>query len=517
MEKLQKTKFEEIGEVDIDTLTNATSGDLILMTPTNTILGNYAHSKIELEQYMVLNQGINGPSVVKPKIAYNVHSDIKGQFMKELRDNTFAGNRDDDAHENVQKVLEIVDLFSILGVTHVAIMLRVFPITLTKASRRWKEKLPANSDSSDDIAAITNKLDNLGRYMKKLKENIHAIQVGYEICEGMHLDKECPLREEGKAVEQEIEEMVKVNKESVHQEALVSQMLESLRELKINCSFIRGIKRNPEYAMYMKDLVSNKPKIKDGEAEFDEEREYRWDMTLNPGKPHETKTVASEPSHEECDRGNANDETRRNDAMSLWTCMYDDERTETSPTIMKKKTLLFKEHLRRIHKRVFISKFGDEKMQRIHELIEDQLDDDWYMGPTHDEDDLNSFGEYLELHASDGFTDVGEKEYKEKMCKLIRMTYKKPPSITIEKFKITRYTIGPKERYEKVKVKETDEIPRTMSNVDVVRAKLMEERTHMDVSKELLLQVAPAGKYEKESKQVSSSLKNLILENLFLE
>ncbi|GJY72316.1 hypothetical protein Tco_0476019 [Tanacetum coccineum] len=46
------------------------------------------------------------------------------------------------------------------------------------------------STSSDMIATITDKLDNLGRDMKKLKKNIHAIQVGCENCVGMHLDKE---------------------------------------------------------------------------------------------------------------------------------------------------------------------------------------------------------------------------------------------------------------------------------------------------------------------------------------
>ncbi|GJU98567.1 cysteine-rich receptor-like protein kinase [Tanacetum coccineum] len=56
--------------------------------------------------------------------------------------------------------------------------------------------------SSDGIAAIANKLDSLGRYMKKLKDNVHAIQVGCKTCGGAHLDKECPLREDVKSVEE---------------------------------------------------------------------------------------------------------------------------------------------------------------------------------------------------------------------------------------------------------------------------------------------------------------------------
>nr|GEW36683.1 hypothetical protein [Tanacetum cinerariifolium] len=38
--------------------------------------------------------------------------------------------------------------------------------------------------------------------MKKLKENVHAIQVGCKICEGANLDKDCSLNEEVKGVEE---------------------------------------------------------------------------------------------------------------------------------------------------------------------------------------------------------------------------------------------------------------------------------------------------------------------------
>ncbi|GJX63791.1 hypothetical protein Tco_0296691 [Tanacetum coccineum] len=38
--------------------------------------------------------------------------------------------------------------------------------------------------------------------MKKLKESVHAIQVGCQICEGPHLDKDCPLNKEVKQVEE---------------------------------------------------------------------------------------------------------------------------------------------------------------------------------------------------------------------------------------------------------------------------------------------------------------------------
>ncbi|GKB98096.1 hypothetical protein Tco_0984233, partial [Tanacetum coccineum] len=59
-----------------------------------------------------------------------------------------------------------------------------------------------SSSSNDGLAALVNKLDNLGRDMKKLKKSVHAIQVGCQICEGPYLDKDCPLNEEVKQVEE---------------------------------------------------------------------------------------------------------------------------------------------------------------------------------------------------------------------------------------------------------------------------------------------------------------------------
>ncbi|GJZ36540.1 hypothetical protein Tco_0582731 [Tanacetum coccineum] len=73
-------------------------------------------------------------------------------------------------------------------------------------SQKWHEGTSSRNISSssdtDRLAAVISKLDNLGRDMKKLKENVHAIQVGCQICEGPHLDKECPLNEEVKQVDE---------------------------------------------------------------------------------------------------------------------------------------------------------------------------------------------------------------------------------------------------------------------------------------------------------------------------
>ncbi|GJR57091.1 hypothetical protein Tco_1499253 [Tanacetum coccineum] len=60
-------------------------------------------------------------------------------------------------------------------------------------SQKWNDRSNnkrTRSGNSDGIIAITSKLDSLGCDMKKLKENVHAIQVGCGLCRGTHLDKE---------------------------------------------------------------------------------------------------------------------------------------------------------------------------------------------------------------------------------------------------------------------------------------------------------------------------------------
>ncbi|GKC45493.1 hypothetical protein Tco_1063215 [Tanacetum coccineum] len=225
---------------------------------------------LTMEQYLALAQGDQGPGIVRPEI------------------------ENDDAHEHVEKVLEIVSLFNSLGVTNDAVMLRAFPLTLTGVAKRWIDMtakqlekihnfkqeegetlyhaweryndmlfmcpthdlnnyqkvsifyngldiptrqildsrglipgmtatraLKSIQDMADHsqkwhdeasdrrmgsctpegITTINNKLNDLRRDMRKLKESVHAIQFGCEICDGIHLDKDSPIKEEVKSIE----------------------------------------------------------------------------------------------------------------------------------------------------------------------------------------------------------------------------------------------------------------------------------------------------------------------------
>nr|GEW54774.1 hypothetical protein [Tanacetum cinerariifolium] len=62
-------------------------------------------------QYMSKTQADYGSGIARPKINDKYRFELKGQFLKELRDNTFSGSDHEDANEHIDKVLEIVILF----------------------------------------------------------------------------------------------------------------------------------------------------------------------------------------------------------------------------------------------------------------------------------------------------------------------------------------------------------------------------------------------------------------------
>ncbi|GJU62332.1 retrovirus-related pol polyprotein from transposon TNT 1-94 [Tanacetum coccineum] len=94
-----------------------------------------SHKNIPIYQMDVKTTFLNGllkeevfvrqpDGFVDPDFSNHVNS----QFMRELREDTFSRNKNDDAHEHVERVLDIVSLFNIPRVSHDAVMLRVFHI-----------------------------------------------------------------------------------------------------------------------------------------------------------------------------------------------------------------------------------------------------------------------------------------------------------------------------------------------------------------------------------------------------
>ncbi|GJY55901.1 calcium/proton exchanger [Tanacetum coccineum] len=106
---------------------------------------------LTMEQYLALSRENQAPGVVNPEIGGNVNFEIKSQFMRELREDTFSRNKDGDAHDHIDRVLSIFGLFNIPGVSKDAVMLRVFPFTLTGAAKRWVNRLVPGTINTWDL------------------------------------------------------------------------------------------------------------------------------------------------------------------------------------------------------------------------------------------------------------------------------------------------------------------------------------------------------------------------------
>ncbi|GKB79660.1 retrovirus-related pol polyprotein from transposon TNT 1-94 [Tanacetum coccineum] len=136
-----------------------------------------------MDQYMSKTHEDCGSDVTWPKINADTHFELKGQLLKELRDNTFCGSEHEDANEHIEKVLEIVDLFHIPNITQDQIMLRAFHVSLTGAASRWLRIKPAGSILTWEVL----KLNFLSKYCPparnaKKMEEINNFQQELDEC-----------------------------------------------------------------------------------------------------------------------------------------------------------------------------------------------------------------------------------------------------------------------------------------------------------------------------------------------
>ncbi|GJZ52478.1 hypothetical protein Tco_0606993 [Tanacetum coccineum] len=303
-----QSETEEIVKIDIKTLT--------------------------MEKYLGVVQNNHRTGMIRPEIGRNVNFEIKSQFLRELKDTTFSENKDKDAYEHVDKVLEITSLFNIPGILKDVIILWVFPITLTSAAKRWMRRVPAGTintwdllkkaweryddllykcpthnlnnyqnvsifyneleiptrqmlgsrgpiprmtatkaliaiqemadhsqkwhdkgsirslggSRSDKISVIINKLNDIGYDMRKLKESVHAIQIGESI------DRNLKRHDSAiKGLEKKVKQLARVghssmtnDSKSINQDksaATKSERKETPKSTSVNGTFTDKVKR----------------------------------------------------------------------------------------------------------------------------------------------------------------------------------------------------------------------------------------------------------------------------------
>ncbi|GJR38677.1 hypothetical protein Tco_1214361 [Tanacetum coccineum] len=75
---------------------------------------------------------------------------------------------------------------------------------MAEYSQKWHNETSRgrSTETSDGLAAIQAHLNNIGRDIKKVNKKVYATQVGFKQCKGPHYTKDCPLKEEGKTIEE---------------------------------------------------------------------------------------------------------------------------------------------------------------------------------------------------------------------------------------------------------------------------------------------------------------------------
>ncbi|GJU19044.1 putative reverse transcriptase domain-containing protein [Tanacetum coccineum] len=180
-----------------------------------------------MEQYISKTRTDYGSVVARLKIEDKDHFKLKGQFLKELQENTFSGSDHEDVNEHIEKVLEIVDLFHVPNVTVDQLMLRVFPISLTGTASRWLRNEPTGSIKTwEDLKTkflnkyclpgrTTKKMEEINNFQQEPDETLYQAWERFkellmkcpqhyltEMQEGPYYTKDCPLKEEGKTLKE---------------------------------------------------------------------------------------------------------------------------------------------------------------------------------------------------------------------------------------------------------------------------------------------------------------------------
>ncbi|GKC72912.1 hypothetical protein Tco_1118795, partial [Tanacetum coccineum] len=377
---------------------------------------------LTMEQYLALSRENQASGVVKPEIEGNVNFEIKSQFMS-----------------------------------------------------------LSNNSNTNGLAAIVSKLDNLGRDMKKLKENVHAIQLGCQIYKGPHLDKECPQGYYTRTDDQTPFEGKRPNVV----ETINKYMEEAAKRQAEQDEWLKTFYQNTENNRIDHDKIIQKleSQVKTLTTEVETKATILEGCKAIFAKDGTPLYAPFYYSHEEIEYFSSNSD------------FLDDEKSESTEVKTSKVIPELTSNLPKQAKR-FGNEYDDNdefedpdrcgecKENEILETIINKLHDEWFKGTDEDDNDLEEIIDYLEPTIYDGFIDSDDEECNERKCTLLGTPYIKPPPIFIEKVNVTRYSIGPREVYRKLKNLEVEELSRTRGNIATIRAKIMNEILKNDDKKE---------------------------------
>nr|GEV43903.1 hypothetical protein [Tanacetum cinerariifolium] len=83
----------------------------------------------------------NSSGIVKPLFEENIEFEFLGQYIDELNKNAFFINKDEDPHDYISNITDIIDLFHSPEVSRDQVMLMAFLFTLKGMDKQWMRQL----------------------------------------------------------------------------------------------------------------------------------------------------------------------------------------------------------------------------------------------------------------------------------------------------------------------------------------------------------------------------------------
>ncbi|GJU61416.1 retrovirus-related pol polyprotein from transposon TNT 1-94 [Tanacetum coccineum] len=356
--------------------------------------------------------------------------------------------------------------------------------TMADHSQKWHDGSSGrnidSSSNSEGIGAIVNKLDSLGHDMKKLKENVHAIQVGCQTCGGAHLDKECPFNEEVKKYDQPssgerrpsltkiinkyIEEAAKRHAEQDEWLKKLHQTTKTNREAHDN--IIQDLKMKVR-------TLTNEVKGRANGGKFKECKEICTEYgsllyTLFYYSPEEIEYFSANSGFFDNERQET-DKSRMTEALAAIEATLEIKKLHQE----EKQSESYEEIVYRITE-VDKETYSTPKEKRVHwckAILQEKENERQYWASCDPNSNVCD-GVVLPINEEKRYWEsINESKQEELEWEELGLN----DWMKIRYEKVTRYTIDTEEIYTKVKVLGIDEMPRTRNNVASIRARLMEK------------------------------------------
>nr|GEW81277.1 protein transport protein SEC23-like [Tanacetum cinerariifolium] len=136
-----------------------------------------------IEQYMSKTRVDYGLVISRTKIKDQDIIGLKGQFLKELRDNTFSGSDHEDKNEHIENVFEIMDLVFIPNITIDQVILLSHPYVLNWSRNLLAKKqtiwIDYNLGRSEDKRVVKEDASKVSEFKKLASELLKDMRKKY--------------------------------------------------------------------------------------------------------------------------------------------------------------------------------------------------------------------------------------------------------------------------------------------------------------------------------------------------